>query len=510
MLKMSMFAFPDYIKNVCSSEIYPTWPENAIRANIYAQISLALNRVYTEWYPSQGYNFQITNSTQYDQKYVKGRNIFENISRIVDDIFNVYVSRIGSRGPFFTEYCDGRQVSCSGLKQWGTVDLANQGYTPLGILKYYYGDNIELLETNNIQDIPQSYPGTPLRLGSQGTYVQILQAKLNRIRRNYPLIGSITEDGVFGTATENAVKTFQSIFNLAQDGIVGKATWYKISYIYVAVTKLAELGAENENLPSNAGSYPGNVLKEGSTGLGVSIIQFYLSTVNMFYQTVPAVDIDGIYGPETANAVRTFQRQFNLTQDGIVGKATWDKLYKIYLELVVQLPGSHDQLPVLSRYTAAAGRFRSGRQHAAGLVELYCRLRSRYSEGCLRRNFRCGNAECSSGLPAELWPDRRRHRRAGHMEPAVRSFNADCHWDSPRINILAHRYGLGSSGANVLQTHAVSQSDRQYLYQYPSRSNRRNFWKCHSQRGGSLPTAVWPDRRRYYRSANLEPDCPGL
>ncbi len=338
-------SFPDYIKNVCSSEIYPTWPENAIRANIYAQISLALNRVYTEWYPSQGYNFQITNSTQYDQKYVKGRNIFENISRIVDDIFNVYVSRIGSRGPFFTEYCDGRQVSCSGLKQWGTVDLANQGYTPLGILKYYYGDNIELLETNNIQDIPQSYPGTPLRLGSQGTYVQILQAKLNRIRRNYPLIGSITEDGVFGTATENAVKTFQSIFNLAQDGIVGKATWYKISYIYVAVTKLAELGAENENLPSNAGSYPGNVLKEGSTGLGVSIIQFYLSTVNMFYQTVPAVDIDGIYGPETANAVRTFQRQFNLTQDGIVGKATWDKLYKIYLELVVQLPGSTTSCP---------------------------------------------------------------------------------------------------------------------------------------------------------------------
>ena len=167
-----------------------------------------------------------------------------------------------------------------------------------------------------------------------------IRDRLNRIRRNYPLIGSITEDGVFGTATENAVKTFQSIFNLAQDGIVGKATWYKISYIYVAVTKLAELGAENENLPSNAGSYPGNVLKEGSTGLGVSIIQFYLSTVNMFYQTVPAVDIDGIYGPETANAVRTFQRQFNLTQDGIVGKATWDKLYKIYLELVVQLPGS--------------------------------------------------------------------------------------------------------------------------------------------------------------------------
>ncbi|HAG57248.1 MAG TPA: spore cortex-lytic protein [Ruminococcaceae bacterium] len=338
-------SFPDYIKNVCSSEIYPTWPENAIRANIYAQISLALNRVYTEWYPSQGYNFQITNSTQYDQKFVKGRNIFENISRIVDEIFNVYVSRIGSRGPFFTEYCDGRQVSCPGLKQWGTVDLANQGYSPLEILKYYYGNNIELLETNNIQDIPQSYPGTPLQRGSRGTYVQILQAKLNRIRRNYPLIGAVVEDGVFGPATESAVKTFQSIFNLAQDGVVGKATWYKISYIYVAVTKLAELGAENENLPSDASSYPGNVLREGSTGIGVSIVQFYLSTVNMFYQTVPAVDIDGIYGPATTNAVRIFQRQFNLPQDGIVGKNTWNKLYKIYLELVVQLPGSTTSCP---------------------------------------------------------------------------------------------------------------------------------------------------------------------
>lgn len=149
-------SFPYYIKNVCSSEIYPTWPEAALRANIYAQISLALNRIYTEWYTSRGYNFQITSSTQYDQKFVKGRNIFENISRIVDEIFNEYVSKVGSRGPFFTEYCDGRQVTCPGMKQWGTVDLANRGYTPLEILRYYYGNNIELLETNNIQDIPQS------------------------------------------------------------------------------------------------------------------------------------------------------------------------------------------------------------------------------------------------------------------------------------------------------------------------------------------------------------------
>ncbi len=338
-------SFPYYIKNVCSSEIYPTWPENAIRANIYAQISLALNRVYTEWYPSQGYNFQITNSTQYDQKFVKGRNIFENISRIVDEIFNVYVSRIGSRGPFFTEYCDGRQVTCPGMKQWGTVTLANQGYTPLGILQYYYGSNIELLETNSIQSIPQSYPGTPLRLGSSGTYVRILQTKLNRIGRNYPLIGSVAVDGTFGPDTQRAVRVFQRTFSLSQDGVVGKSTWYKISYIYVAVTKLAELGAENENLPSDAATYPGNVLREGSTGVGVSIVQFYLSTVNLFYTTVPAVDIDGVFGPATTAAVKAFQRQFNLARDGVVGKATWDKLYKIYLELVVLLPGSTTSCP---------------------------------------------------------------------------------------------------------------------------------------------------------------------
>lgn len=350
-------SFPYYIKNVCSSEIYPTWPENAIRANIYAQISLALNRIYTEWYPSQGYNFQITNSTQYDQKFVKGRNIFENISRIVDEIFNVYVSRIGSRGPFFTEYCDGRQTTCPGMKQWGTVTLANQGYTPLGILQYYYGNGIELVQTDNIQSIPQSYPGTPLRVGSSGTYVRILQTKLNRIARNYPLIGSVAIDGVFGSSTQQAVRTFQRIFNLAQDGVVGKATWYRISYIYVAVTKLAELGAENENLPSDAGSYPGNVLREGSTGVGVSIVQFYLSTVNLFYSTVPAVDIDGVYGPATTAAVKAFQRQFNLTQDGIVGKKTWDKLYKIYLELVVQLPGSTVSCPTYPGAPLRVGSF---------------------------------------------------------------------------------------------------------------------------------------------------------
>ncbi|MDD3192646.1 MAG: peptidoglycan-binding protein [Oscillospiraceae bacterium] len=350
-------SFPEYIKNVCSSEIYPTWPENAIRANIYAQISLALNRIYTEWYPSQGFNFQITSSTQYDQKFVKGRNIFENISRIVDDIFNVYVSRIGSRGPFFTEYCDGRQVTCPGMKQWGTVDLANQGYTPLGILKYYYGNNIELIETNNIQGISQSYPGTPLRLGSSGTYVRILQASLNRIRQNYPLIGSVTVDGVFGTATQSAVRTFQSIFNLTQDGVVGKATWYKVSYIYVAVTKLAELGAENENLPSDAGSYPGNVLQQGSTGVGVSIVQFYLSTINLFYETIPAVNIDGVYGPATANAVRIFQRQFNLTVDGVVGRNTWNKLYKIYLELVAELPGVGRECPSYPGTPLQVGNF---------------------------------------------------------------------------------------------------------------------------------------------------------
>ena len=209
----------------------PTWPEQALRANIHAQISLALNRIFTEWYPSRGYNFDITNSTSFDQYYVHKRNVFEVMERITDDIFNTYVRRVGTIDPYYTEYCDGKTVTCKGMKQWGTVDRANAGMNALQILRYYYGNNIEIVRTNNIQAVPQSYPGTPLRRGSTGKYVRIIQRQLTRIAKNYPFFGNPGTDGVFGEATEKAVKAFQKQFSLSQDGVVGRSTWYKISYI---------------------------------------------------------------------------------------------------------------------------------------------------------------------------------------------------------------------------------------------------------------------------------------
>jgi len=229
-------SFSDYIKNVASSEIYPTWPENAIRANILAQISFALNRIYTEYYRSRGYDFDITNSTAIDQSFVKNRDIFDNISRITDEIFNDYIVRQGQVQPLFAQYCDGREVSCNGLSQWGTVTLANEGLSPYGILQRYYGNDINIVFDAPTGSVEESYPGIPLRLGSAGEDVRRLQIRLNRIGQNYPSISDIPEaDGYFGVQTERAVRDFQRIFNLAEDGIAGKATWYKVINIYNGV-----------------------------------------------------------------------------------------------------------------------------------------------------------------------------------------------------------------------------------------------------------------------------------
>ncbi len=209
--------FPEYIKNVASSEIYPTWPENAIRANIYAIITFALNRIYTEWYRSRGYDFDITNSTQYDQAFQYGRDIFENISEIVDEIFNNYVRKQGSVAPYFTQFCNGTTVTCDGLSQWGTVELANQGLTPLEILQYYYGDDIEIVQNAPIRSGIESYPGTPLEVGDAGNEIKTIQVQLNRISNNYPAIPKINpSNGIFGEQTAAAVRTFQGIFNLPQ------------------------------------------------------------------------------------------------------------------------------------------------------------------------------------------------------------------------------------------------------------------------------------------------------
>ena len=322
--------FQDYIKNVACSELYVTWPENSLRANIYCQISITLNRVFTEWYRSRGFNFDITNSTSFDQYYVHGRSIALNISRIVDEIFNIYIRRTNHVEPLFAEYCNGTTATCPGLKQWGTVTLANQGYTPLGILRYYFGNNINLHETFVVKGVPQSYPGTPLRLGNTGDAVTTFQTWLARIRRNYPRIPAVTVDGVFGVSTQAAVREFQSIFNLVVDGIVGRATWYRMSYIFVSVTKLAELGSEGIIAPPPVPPLPSNVLRLGSTGDLVSLAQYMLNLIAAFYSQLQPIPIDGVYGLVTQAAVREFQRFAGIGADGIIGPVTWDRLYDFY------------------------------------------------------------------------------------------------------------------------------------------------------------------------------------
>ena len=322
-------SFRRYIANVASSEVYPTWPEQALRANIHCQISLALNRIYTEWYPSKGYRFNITNSTSYDQYYVHGRTVFDVMVRLTDDIFNTYIRKTGTVNPYYSEYCDGRSVTCPGLKQWGTVTLANQGRNALSILKYYYGNNIEIIRTNNIESIPQSYPGSPLKQGDRGTSVFTLQRQLNRITKDYPFLGLLTVDGIFGSSMTSTVKKFQKQFNLTADGVVGRQTWYKISYIYVSVKDLAELTSEGEVSSGTLsdGTWGGTVLRTGSTGSAVEQLQFWLNTLAQYESSIPSLTVDGVYGTGTANAVRAFQRKYGLTVDGVVGRATWTEVY---------------------------------------------------------------------------------------------------------------------------------------------------------------------------------------
>ncbi len=331
-------SFPDYVKNVASSEIYPTWPEAALTANIYAIITFALNRVFTEWYRSKGYNFDITNSTAYDQNFVYGRPIYESISRIVDNIFNEYVRRQGQNVPYFTSFCNGSTVTCDGMSQWGTVTLANRGYTPLQILRSYYPNDIELASTDIITGSLSSYPGTPLRVGSTGLDVQTIQTYLNRIRRNYPAIPAITDpEGTFGESTRAAVAKFQSIFNLSPDGIVGKSTWFKISSLYSAVARLAELDSEGTSL--GIGTVPpSTILRQGSTGQDVVTLQYLLNVISEYYANVPAPAQDGVFGSGTRQSVIAFQQAMNLAADGIVGQATWRKLYDVY-------QGIHQNVP---------------------------------------------------------------------------------------------------------------------------------------------------------------------
>ncbi|MBO5408520.1 MAG: peptidoglycan-binding protein [Clostridia bacterium] len=322
--------FPDYIKNVASSEIYPTWDESAIRANIYAQISFALNRIYTEYYRSRGYNFDITNSTAIDQKFIQGRNIFDNIDRIVNEIFNDYIREMGVLEPLAAKYCNGTTVTCEGLSQWGSENLAQQGYSTLDILYNYYGYNIELVNDAPVREFMESYPGTPIRRGDSGAYVKVIQRELNLISQNYPLIPKINPvDGIFGENTEEAVRTFQEIFNLTPDGVVGKATWYQLIYLYTGILRLNELDSQGQRLFGLNLQYP-DAISEGNTGEKVTILQYFLSVLASFDPNLPFLQIDGTFGPETKNAVVAFQEQYGLTPDGVVGEKTWDKIYDVF------------------------------------------------------------------------------------------------------------------------------------------------------------------------------------
>lgn len=325
-------SFPDYIKNVASSEVYPTWNEAALRANILAQISFALNRVYTEYYRSRGYDFDITGSTTTDQKFIKGRSTFENIDRLVDELFDSYIRRKGTVEPLSARFCNGTTVTCDGLSQWGSEELAQQGYDSIDILRFYYGDDIELVVDAPIQGMQNSYPGTPLRRGDSGDYVTVLQVMLNRISQDYPAIPRITPpDGIFGNRTENAVREFQRIFGLTPDGIVGKATWYKLVALYVGVTDLSELLSEGQRYYQIRPASDGNPIQEGDTGLEVTGLQYFLSIISQVNPGFSRLNIDGDFGPATRNAVITAQRYFGLDPTGRVNLATWLSIYDEYL-----------------------------------------------------------------------------------------------------------------------------------------------------------------------------------
>lgn len=320
-------AFSEYVKNVASSEIYPTWDESALTANILAIISFALNRVYTEFYRSRGYNFDITNSTAIDQKFINGRNYFSTVSNIVDNIFNNYLRRIGFVEPLAAKFCNGTTVTCEGLSQWGSQNLAQQGLNSTQILRRYYGNNIEIVTNAPVRGYTPSYPGTPLRIGSRGPTVVQAQVMLNRIGRNYPAIPRVNPvDGIFGEQTANSVRAFQRIFNLTPDGIIGKSTWYQLVRLYVGVNDLNELESQGQTFYALNWQAPNN-LQQGSTGQKVRQLQYMLQVLADYITTVPRINIDGVFGSQTQAAVIAYQRFAGLTPDGIVGPATWNSMY---------------------------------------------------------------------------------------------------------------------------------------------------------------------------------------
>lgn len=322
-------SFQDYVKNVASSEVYPTWNENALRANILAITSFALNRVYTEFYRVRGYPFDITSSTAYDQQFYRGRNYFSNISRLVDSLFDDYIRRVGFIEPLAAKFCNGTTVSCEGMSQWGSQNLAAQGYGWLQILRNYYGRDIEIVTDAQKADYSESYPGTALRVGSRGRSVALVQTALNRISQNFPAIPKLSVDGIYGPGTERAVRIFQQVFGLTDDGIVGRQTWYAVERVYAGVLRLSELRSLGLRYEDLGWEFP-EPLRVGDRGDKVGQLQYMLAVVGQFVQEVPVISVDGIFGPLTRDAVAAFQGYEGFPPTGEADDRTWDALYELY------------------------------------------------------------------------------------------------------------------------------------------------------------------------------------
>ena len=330
-------SFTDYIKNVASNELYPTWPKNALKANIYAIISFTMNRLYNEWYPSKGYNFDITSSSAYDQSFIENTIVYSNIIDIVDEIFDEYVVKKPQIQPYFTTYCDGRKTTCNGLSQWGTVTLANQNKTPIEILKYYYGNDIDIKTASTSSSIT-TYPGYEIGLGSTGNPVLAIERDLKRIRQNYPAIPTINDTlGIYTEELVTAVKKFQEIFNLPQTGIVDKATWYKIKYIYTSVKKLSDLYSEGLSLDEATFLYT-DELKYGDTGIEVEFLNYYLDALSFLDSDIPRLPLDKVYNDNTVTIVKSFQEKYNLPVTGIFTYSDWQVLKNAYDKILKTYP----------------------------------------------------------------------------------------------------------------------------------------------------------------------------
>ena len=351
--------FPEYIKNVASGEIYPNWPIDAIKANILAQISFALNRVYNEWYPSKGYNFDITNSPKYDQSFVENRQFFETISQLVDDLFNDYLVKDEQVQPLFAMYCDGRVTTCNGLSQWGTVSLANQGKSPIEILRNYYG-NVSIIFNAPVEENVRTYPGFPLEVGTAGDFVRMINMQLNRIGQNYPAIPVILNDSPYFTIeTENAIKKFQEIFGLDVTGIVDKSTWYKIKYIYNAVKKISDLYSEGISI-DEATLLFNRVLQLGDEGQYIRTLNYLVNVISYFDPSIPYLNLSGSkFTKDTETVVKAIQNKYNLTVNGIVNAETWKVIREVYRQTIRNVP---------SEYYTVLNEFYPGRFLSRGMT----------------------------------------------------------------------------------------------------------------------------------------------